>query len=186
MVIWFSSDYHFGHHNIIEYCDRPFESADIMNDQLVNRHNELVKPADTVYMIGDVSMNPKYLYLVAYMNGIKHLVPGNHDKCWTGNPKWVQRYIDAGFSSINRELEISIGGHAVLLNHLPYQSRDSRYSEKLPKYTGKFLLHGHRHSSPDRIHSEHSLDIGVDGHNYYPWSKAEILEIVAKDCPSVA
>ena len=53
MNYWWTSDYHFSHANIIKYCDRPFESVEEMNEAIIKRHNERVKPEDTVFFLGD-------------------------------------------------------------------------------------------------------------------------------------
>jgi len=48
-----TADLHYGHHNIIKYCERPFSSVDEMNTKQVNNHNEAVKEEDTVIIAGD-------------------------------------------------------------------------------------------------------------------------------------
>ena len=55
---WFTSDPHFGHANIIRFCDRPFDDVQAMNDALVHRWNAVVQPEDTVYVLGDVALGP--------------------------------------------------------------------------------------------------------------------------------
>ena len=56
MSQWFSADLHFGHANIIRYCDRPFADVDEMNWRLVRRWNATVAPTDEVWVLGDVAM----------------------------------------------------------------------------------------------------------------------------------
>ena len=53
MNYWWASDYHFSHHNIIRYCGRPFKDIEEMNATIIARHNERVKPDDTVFFLGD-------------------------------------------------------------------------------------------------------------------------------------
>lgn len=52
MNYWWMSDYHFSHFNIIAYCKRPFKTAEEMNETIIKRHNERVKPDDTVFFLG--------------------------------------------------------------------------------------------------------------------------------------
>ena len=57
--IWVTSDTHFGHANIIKYCNRPFPDPAIMDKAIIDRHNEVVKPEDTVIHIGDFTLRSK-------------------------------------------------------------------------------------------------------------------------------
>ncbi|MYB08786.1 MAG: hypothetical protein F4Y28_02245 [Acidimicrobiia bacterium] len=83
---WYTSDHHFGHQNIIRYCDRPFPDA--MDKEMVARWNDVVADSDEVWILGDLVMGGKtqgLAYHVARLKGRKILVPGNHDRCWQGN-----------------------------------------------------------------------------------------------------
>ena len=80
------SDHHLGHTNSWEKFKlsdgsplRPFTSTEEMNETMIERHNAKVKEQDTVYFLGDVVINKKYLELVKRMNGRKILIRGNHD-----------------------------------------------------------------------------------------------------------
>lgn len=78
--VFLTSDSHFGHENIIQYCNRPFVSAQEMDETLIERWNSAVKPADKVYHLGDVAMNERALKAVMpRLNGSKRLIRGNHD-----------------------------------------------------------------------------------------------------------
>lgn len=82
--IWFSSDLHLGHANIIKFCNRPFKDPAEMNAFLLETHNSYVKPQDHWYNLGDVTMQRgdkpgEFLKLIAQFNGHKRLIMGNHD-----------------------------------------------------------------------------------------------------------
>ncbi len=84
METYFISDTHFGHSNILKFTDgckplRPFASAEEMDEVLVKNWNAVVRPKDIVYHLGDVVINRRCLPTVGRLNGIKHLVMGNHD-----------------------------------------------------------------------------------------------------------
>jgi len=155
MPTWFTSDLHFGHRNIIEYCGRPFADVEEMNAALVARWNAIVGPADTVWVLGDVALGriSETLPLVGRLAGVKRLAPGNHDRCWqhAGQkaPEWEPRYLEAGFSSVHHgTLTLEVGGHHVLAGHFPFQgdSQDyDRHPEARPVDDGSWLLHGHVH-----------------------------------------
>lgn len=78
MNIWLTADTHFGHANIIRYCDRPFASVEEMDAVLVERWNAAVKPGDHVYHLGDVFFGKGWENL-DLLHGKKRLVAGNHD-----------------------------------------------------------------------------------------------------------
>lgn len=58
-TVFFTADPHFGHTNIIRYENRPFASAEEMDQELIRRWNETVSPEDTVYLLGDFSFYGK-------------------------------------------------------------------------------------------------------------------------------
>lgn len=79
--IWFVGDLHFGHHNVINYCNRPYKDVFEMNESITKIWNETVSENDTVYVLGDFSLNAKYVEMyLPRLNGKKILIVGNHDK----------------------------------------------------------------------------------------------------------
>lgn len=62
--IWFSSDHHFNHKNIIDYCKRPFQSVEEMNIALIENHNKFVNKNDDVYFLGDFVLGTKKILLI--------------------------------------------------------------------------------------------------------------------------
>lgn len=77
--IWVTSDTHFGHDNIIQYCMRPFANSEIMDECLVENWNSVVKDEDIVYHLGDVYMGINGRDSLAKLKGRKRLILGNHD-----------------------------------------------------------------------------------------------------------
>lgn len=53
-MIFYTSDLHFCHSNIIKLCNRPFNNVDEMNSVLVSKWNERVNKNDIVYILGDI------------------------------------------------------------------------------------------------------------------------------------
>lgn len=87
--IWFTSDHHFGHINVMKYMHRPWVDITDMNQALINNWNSLIKPNDIVYYLGDftLSTQPNQLEVwLSQLNGKLHLVKGNHDK-------WIKNYL---------------------------------------------------------------------------------------------
>lgn len=168
--IWFSSDHHFNHINILNYGrNKFFSSIDEMNRALIENHNSVVDEEDEVYFLGDVVMGKRAdsLPLLSKMNGRKHLILGNHCYPHPSNKqkiidKWTPEYAKY-FESMQTELEIEITDTKVLLSHFPAtldHANEVRYDKYRPTYDG-IILHGHLHvegifTEPNHIH------VGID------------------------
>ena len=81
-MIYFTSDTHFGHHNIIKYCDRPFDNVHTMDQVIIDNINNVVSVDDTLYILGDFCFKggkpEQYLSRIVCQD--IHLVLGNHDR----------------------------------------------------------------------------------------------------------
>lgn len=193
MQIFFTSDLHFGHHNIIEYCNRPFKDVDHMNHMLIHNWNKTVSTEDIVFVLGDVALGDlsKSLPLVAHLNGKKLLVPGNHDRMMTDTKNWnlwEDRYRDAGFSWIYgptqqfRPQHYGLKGSPLFLSHFPYNtgSPDKWDTSRWIWNPGgrTWLLHGHIHQHGKINRSYRSINVGVDVWGYTPVALETIQEIM--------
>ena len=100
--IWFTSDTHFLHTNIIRFSNRPFKDVNHMTEELIRAWNEVVGEDDDVYHLGDVSLGraDKTVTILNRLNGNIHLITGNHeksvlDKEYTRNRfKWIKDYYE--------------------------------------------------------------------------------------------
>lgn len=182
--IFFSSDHHFDHANIIQYCNRPFASVKEMNAELIKRWNAVVQPDDIIYYLGDFSLSMKTLQYVKQLNGIKILIPGNHDKCFRKHKNFelkAREYLDAGFTEILLE-DISYWfddlEQLVSLSHFPYQgfSYDERYKNLMLEDNGNWLLCGHVHEKWKT--KAKMINVGCDVWNYAPVSITEIKTLM--------
>lgn len=182
MTNWFTSDHHFGHARIIEYCHRPFDSVEQMNEELVQSWNELVEENDTVYYLGDFSLKIAAMEQYApRLNGKKILIAGNHDGCHPcnhdgklGQLSLYKKY----FAEVHEELD----WNGLLMHHMPYHDEiDNRYPEYRPIDQGRILLHGHVHQRWSI--NERQINVGVDVWDYQPVSEGRIWELVNQiDC----
>ncbi len=192
--IWMSSDFHFGHANIIRFCKRPYKDVIEMNEALVNNFNELVTKEDAVYLLGDLAMSfqntAKYIPRLNFKE--LHCIYGNHDdvshlhKHGKKDQRfWKQKYLDLGFTSVQDKLTIQIEGKDVLLHHFPYRASENgdhnggytvRYLDERQEDKGLTILHGHTHGR--WVKKGNCVDVGVDAHNMKPVSIERIIEII--------
>jgi calcineurin-like phosphoesterase family protein len=162
MAAFFVSDTHFGHANIIKTCQRPFATVEEMDEALVSRWNERVGAGDAVYHLGDFCFRNSRgadTYL-RQLNGQIHLVAGNHDDETLAHHASL-------FASVSHIREISERGHRIVMCHYPM--REWRGS-----WERAWHLFGHVHGRLDHEPHGLSLDVGVDAHDFRPWSLEEI------------
>lgn len=188
MTTFFTSDLHLGHQNVIQYCNRPFDSVEHMNESLIANWNAVVGQYDTVFVLGDFAMGKiaETLPLALRLNGYKYLVPGNHDRCWedkTGK-NWAEKYEQAGFNVLPNTVNFILNdktssiAHAVTLCHFQLLSDrvDERFTEFHQLESDRWLIHGHVHSLW-RVKGR-QINVGVDVWDYAPVSEQELVEFI--------
>lgn len=158
---YFTSDPHYGHVNIIRYCDRPFRDLDHMREELIARWNAVVQPNDTVYVLGDFALggsDHKPLVFNRLM-GKKILIEGNHDNGVTRNLGWAR---------VDKRADLSLDGKRLHLVHNPAHAQPVA-----PEFGNTIILHGHLHGMADLHPFEKKwnfpyVDVGVDCWDYRP------------------
>lgn len=158
--IFFTADTHFGHTKIIEYCKRPFSSVEEMDETLVHNWNATIRPIDTVYHLGDFAFRRHEEYF-SRLNGIKHLITGNHDGA---------KVRSLGWASVQPYYELEIAGRWAILCHYPFKTWNGLHR-------GNVNLFGHVHGGQPATHN--ALDVGVDCWNFRPIRMVEILQRMA-------
>ena len=196
-MIFFSSDQHYWHNNVIRYCNRPFTSVEEMNELMVLAWNMNVKPDDIVYNLGDFSLAFRAVETFPQrLLGTKYLVPGNHDFCHSyhkksrtpeNREKWLQKYRDHGFIVLPEQttLELPELGTVNLCHHPyagPYELENGgdKYEKWRPVDDGKILLCGHVHEKWQTRRSPKGtlmINVGVDVHGMAPVSLDKIIAI---------
>ena len=181
--IFFTSDTHFNHENIIKFCGRPFVSVKEMNEYIINKWNETVNSDDYIFHLGDFAWGGSEVWnsIIDRLNGRKILIVGNHDR------KNLRLGYISKFEAVEFEMVINVDGQPIYLNHLPFLCYDGAYNEKTKRDILVWQLHGHVHTSLyknsgtdfERI-GEFALptqyDVGVDLNNFKPISFAEVKE----------
>jgi calcineurin-like phosphoesterase family protein len=168
--IFFTSDLHFGHGNIIDFSNRPFSSVEEMNEGLIKMWNDQVRPRDEVYFLGDFSMKirPEEVNeILQRLNGRMYVVPGNHDKEFL---QAIEQYGPGVVKDVLPPLcELKHNHQRYVMCHYPLFSWN-RMHHKRPSVH----LHGHLHtkysvtkvpiedSRYSKNHHAFRIDVGYD------------------------
>ena len=181
--IYFTSDNHYNHGNIIKFCNRPFGSLDEMNNVMIAKWNETVPTDGLVFHLGDFAWGgfQQWKKIREQLNGNIILIKGNHDR--KNGPQSQQQY-DELFLHTSQQMFIEIEGRRMYLNHLPLLCYDGIYREKDSLI---YALNGHVHLSNVKERNggkdcercfnmffPTQYDVGVDFNNFYPVSWNEI------------
>ena len=133
--VFLVSDTHFGHTGVCRFMQkdgvtklRPWTDPREMDEEMVKRWNERVKPNDKVYHLGDVVINRKSLSIMHRLNGDKVLIRGNHDI-----------FKDEDYRQHFRELRAYHVMNGMILSHIPIHEAS----------LGRFgvNIHGHTHAN---------------------------------------
>lgn len=153
---------HLGHDRIIRYCNRPFVSAEEMEEVMVERFNSCLRPGDILYHLGDVAWSSYNLSrFFSRLNTRQcHLILGNHDK------KNLSEY-RKWFQWVGEYKKVTVQGVQLALFHYPIRSWNG-------KGHGSLHLYGHCHGTLSDS-GEQSMDVGVDTNNFYPYALEEIV-----------
>ena len=174
-MIYLTSDTHFGHANIIGYCDRPYKDTYLMNKALTENWNSVVTPEDTVYHMGDFAFGGIKKY-IPHLNGKIILVRGNHDR--------DSDIKDCGLEIV-QNLDFEYGGLKFKFNHRPvftagtvdpYNDGERRSKIDLDKYD--WIICGHIHEKWKVM--QKNINVGVDVWGFKPISFEEIFEMLEK------
>ena len=154
--LFFISDTHFSHYNILTYCpNRVFKSIEEHDETLIYNWNNTVTNEDTVFHLGDFGFgHPKKLQaILSTLNGKKILVSGNHDRRLLKDKEFVATWD----SILHGVYEITYKGYLLVLSHFPLETWSTN--------TNVIHAHGHCHSTQDKLklyYIPNRIDVGVD------------------------
>ena len=175
---FFTADLHFGHGNILDYCDRPFKNAEHMNKRLIDEINMRCKPEDTLYHNGDFCCYGK----VRGVEGMRHPasfyegqikckvihIMGNHDK----NNK-VKGSLYGAF--------MMLGKYQAWVQHKPPWD-DLNGGFKIPDQVSAYICgHVHEKWKVEKWKGKPVINVGCDQWDYRPISKDELIGVISKE-----
>ena len=160
--IYITSDTHFNHKNIIEYCNRPFASVEEMNKALVDNWNSIVTDDDTVFFLGDFCLGNKeeIIKFGSQLKGTKILIMGNHDTAS------LDTYTKAGFSTIYKKpviIKFDNFDITIEFSHAP-KYEDNHYPN----------VHGHVHDKAENDAMHYCACVEL--HDYKPVPLEDIVK----------
>lgn len=155
MATWITSDLHFSHANIQKFCPATrghYEDVVDMNERMISEWNARVAPDDTVYILGDVAFcsADKAAEMVNRLNGVKHLIVGNHDE-----KNLKQSQFRACFASVQHYLRLVYEKRVVVMSHFPFLEWDQMHR-------GSLHFFGHVHGNKTGQESFRCMDVGMD------------------------
>lgn len=168
-INYYISDLHLGHKNIIDFCNRPFDTVEEMNETLIENWNARVRPCDHVYLVGDFMYRSAVSAkkVLEQLSGRKHLIVGNHDAKWMKSLK-----LGDHFESVDMMLAVSDRGRNVVLCHYPMMTWPGRKS---------FHVYGHIHNNTDMPYwpllatYDNALNACVEVNGYQPVTLDELI-----------
>ena len=167
MAVFFISDTHFNHDNVITYENRPFNNVEEMNEAIINNWNSVVGKNDIVYHLGDFILHYDNIHdIVDRLNGKIILLRGNHDG------KSISYYNKLGFECVKTYTKLD--EYKFILSHRPLNDYDIPF--------GYVNIHGHIHSK--KLNSDFNpnlhYNVSVENINYKPIKVEELLKLVQK------
>lgn len=171
--IWFTSDTHFFHENILKFTGedgvriRPsFATVDEMNWHMVERWNSVVKPQDKVWYLGDVSFKTteraaELDHLLSALHGHKRMLVGNHDNL---KSPVLMRHFD------KVELWKGFRDEGFTCSHIPLRLDSLR--------DGAVNVHGHIHQNLMR--EPGYVNVCVEVRNYTPIHMDDLIKEVRR------
>lgn len=183
--IFFISDFHIGHKNILKFDNRPFKDIDEMHVELIKRWNNVISDDDIVYYLGDLAFcrDETTKWFIHSLKGSINYIIGNHDKMKDiikfGRFDNIHEYGTEIFikDEDTKSARGSGGYQQIIMSHYPILSWNrSHYSS--------WHLHGHTHGNLMKSNQEYYkrkvLDVGCNCIDYTPISYIELKDIMDK------
>ncbi len=181
--VWFYSDPHFGHRNIIKYCSRPFSSVEEMNETLLSNYKKLITDKSLVYFLGDMSFGrqakkehtPKW-WCEQLTGNIITYIKGSHDhglRPSTVPPKNVQKVLLEDYIEVTGIDWIEDDYLRFRLQHEPI------YRPNPAEDDYDWLIHGHTHEADPLIDViGNSINVSVEQTEYKPISLFRLIDSI--------
>jgi calcineurin-like phosphoesterase family protein len=155
---WVAADHHFGHVNILTFKRddgtmlRSFKNIEEHDETIIARHNERVDPSDRVYLLGDVVINRRNLFLLGRLRGRLVLVKGNHDTFALKD--YLPFFDDIRSYVVQKDKD----KNKVILSHIPIH----------PDSLGRFGTNIHGHLHYQKVEDSRYVCVSLEHTDYSP------------------
>jgi calcineurin-like phosphoesterase family protein len=179
--VFFTSDHHFGHRNIIRHCGRPFADVEAMDETMVKNWNDRVGANDTVFHLGDLTLNGDASSYLSRLKGRIQVLAleWHHDKEWLKKAKRGSPLLSASGHEVVllpglvvlKVNAFKLGSHAlpITLSHYPLAEWEASHH-------GAWHLHGHSHGNYRDPKGRACVDVGVDAQEFRPVGLMELYQ----------
>lgn len=176
MEIFYISDLHLFHENILSFCNRPYKNLDEMHGDIIRKWNSVVSKNDVVRIAGDVGF-PKnkediksISNIIRKLNGNKSLIVGNHD-----HKLLKDEYFIKSFSNIDNYMRTVDKGRLMIISHYPMEEWDGCYK-------GSYHGFGHVHDKDSHLKKiENRFNLSFDALGGIPRTLDWLIELNKKN-----
>ena len=157
MSTYLFSDPHFHHENMAKH--RGFSSAEEMNELIVKNWNNTISKRDAVFLLGDITMEKKQYEILGRLQGMIHVILGNHDQ--RQHIREMLNYVHSVSGMIDYK-------KMVILTHCPIHPSqlELRYSHN---------IHGHVHENS--LDDPRYINVCAEMINYTPVEFSKLITI---------
>lgn len=169
MSTYFSTDWHIGHENVLQFDNRPFKTIEEHDETIIANYNAIVQPDDDFYYLGDMFMNKNKRAegFLQRMMGNKFFIRGNHDH------RDVRKLFAKYGTYLDEQRMITVEGQEIVLNHFPMRTWNKSHK-------GTWHLYGHHHGKIESEPWGRSMDVAINIWDYKPVSFETINRILSK------
>jgi len=181
--LFFISDFHLGHDNVIKFDKRPFQDVDEMAETIIQNWNSVVDDDSIIYYLGDLFYKVKashIAYLMHQLKGEIRVILGNHDRL--SQLVRMERFTDIQTYQriFVKDKDFKGGKCDIIVSHYPHLIWDKHHH-------GSWHLHGHSHQNLTKseygrevYYKRKVLDVGCNGWNYTPVSYQQVKDHMLK------
>lgn len=197
MGIFFTADLHLGHSFVAN--TRGFDNVADHDRMIISNLRKTVGHNDELFVLGDVALGGwmQNIVQLGTVNCTKHLIVGNHDRCFAGASNGHNHLNDVMIHGNFKSVQpVANYGSNFIMSHFPYEDihiegQAGRFVQYRLRDEGKPILHGHTHTKEKFSLSSigtPQIHVGLDAWDLMPVSLGNVMALFkdANDDPFYA